>query len=107
MRKMIVAAILAAAAGALSLPAAARSHVDIVVGFAPPALQYEVVPAPRAGWVWVPGVWEWRRGRYVWIGGHWVVARPGFTYVPAAWVERRGHWVYRAGAWARAPHRHW
>jgi hypothetical protein len=106
MRKLLVAAILAAAAGALSLPAAARSHVDLFVGVAPPPVRYEVVPAPRPGWVWVPGVWEWRHGRYAWVAGHWVVERPGFTYVPARWVERHGRWVYHRGAWVRGHHRH-
>lgn len=105
MRKTIVAAVLAAAAGAVCLPAAAHSHVGFFVGIAPPPVRYEVVPAPRPGGAWVPGAWQWRYGRYAWVPGHWVVARPGFAYVPARWMHRHGRWAYRAGAWVRVPHR--
>jgi hypothetical protein len=100
MRRIFVATLLAAAAGAFSLPAAARGHVDVFVGVAPPALPFEAVPAPRPGWVWVPGVWSWEYGRYVWIRGHWIAARPGFVYAPAGWVRWHHGWRWRAGAWA-------
>ncbi len=107
MRRMIVAAMLAAAAGALSLPAAARAHVEFFVGIAPPPVRYEVVPAPRPGWVWVPGAWEWRYGQYVWVPGRWIAARGGFAYVPAGWIQWHGGWRWRAGAWAPVHRHHW
>ena len=62
MRKTILALLLASSATALSLPAAAEIYVNI----APPAPRYEVVPAPRVGYVWVPGFWDWRGNRHVW-----------------------------------------
>ncbi|MBN9542134.1 MAG: hypothetical protein J0H77_35740, partial [Alphaproteobacteria bacterium] len=37
-------------------PAAAQ--VTITFG-SPPPLRYEVVPAPRPGYVWAPGQWRW------------------------------------------------
>ena len=42
---------------------------------APPAPQYVAVPAPRAGYVWIRGHYEWRAGAYAWVRGHW--ARQG------------------------------
>jgi hypothetical protein len=39
---------------------------------AQPAPIVEVVPArPWVGAVWVPGHWDRRPHRWVWIGGHW------------------------------------
>ena len=101
MRKLIAGSLIAAALGSVALPAAARSEVDFYVGVAPPAPRYEVVPAPRAGWVWAPGYWEWRHHRHVWVAGHWVRARPGYVYAPARWAERDGRYYYDAPAWHR------
>ena len=42
---------------------------------APPA-RFERVPQARRGYVWQRGHWERRGHRNVWIGGHWVRARP-------------------------------
>jgi len=83
MRKTILAALLASSA-VFSLPAVCAIYVDI----APPAPRYEVVPAPRAGYVWVPGYWDWRGHRHVWTRGHWERERHGFYFHPNRWVER-------------------
>ena len=101
-RKLIVATIFATALGA-ALPAAA-AHVDFFVNVAPPAPVYEVVPAPRVGWVWAPGFWEWRHGRHVWVAGHWVRERRGYIYTPGAWVLRDGHYYWHQPRWERNPH---
>ena len=100
MKKLILGSLLAAALAASALPAAARTDVLVNIG-PPPPLRYEVVPAPRVGWVWVPGYWDWRRHRHAWIGGHWVRHRPGYVYAPARWVERDSRWYYRGPAWDR------
>ena len=99
MKKLILGSLVAATLAASAMPAAART--DIVVNVAPPPVRYEVVPAPRVGYVWVPGYWEWRRHRHVWIGGHWTRHRPGYVYAPAAWVERDSRWYYRGPRWDR------
>jgi hypothetical protein len=96
-RKLLLATIFATALGA-ALPAAA-ARVDFYVNTAPPAPLYEAVPAPRAGWVWAPGYWEWRHGRHVWVSGHWLRARHGYRYAPGAWVMRDGRYYYRAPGW--------
>jgi len=101
MKKLIVAGLVATALGSISIPAAARTNVEFFVNVPPPAPVVEVVPGPRVGYVWVPGFWEWRHGRHVWVRGHYLRHRPGFVYEPARWVERGGHWYYTAPGWRR------
>ena len=31
-----------------------------------------VQPAPRAGYIWSPGHWEWNGRRHVWVAGRWI-----------------------------------
>ena len=95
MRKTILALLLASSATALSLPAAAEIYVNI----APPAPRYEVVPAPRTGYVWVPGFWDWRGNHHVWIKGHYERERHGYHWHPNRWVESNGHYVLERGRW--------
>jgi ammonia channel protein AmtB len=105
MRKLIIGSLVAATLGAIAVPAVA-AHVDLFVDVAPPPARVEVVPAPRAGFVWVPGVWEWRHHHHVWAGGHWVHARAGYLYQPAAWAQLNGRWAWHESAWVRTgPHR--
>ena len=99
-RKLLLAS-LATLSLAAALPAAARTSVEFYVNAAPPAPIVEYVPAPRVGWVWVPGAWEWRHHRHVWVGGHWVRARHGHHYAPSRWVEHDGRWGYYRGGWRR------
>jgi hypothetical protein len=99
MRKLIVAALMAGTL--VSLPAAARTSVYVSV--APPLVPYELVPAPRPGFVWAPGFWDWRHGRYVWVGGHWYRHRPGYYYQPVRWVYQGGRY-YRSGGWRDSDH---
>ena len=70
---------------------------------APPPARYEVVPAPRVGFVWVPGYWDWRTNRHYWVRGHYVRERPGYYYHSAGWRhgDRDGDGV--PNAYDRAP----
>jgi len=99
MKKLVVAGMVAAALGSASFAASARSSVELFVNVPPPAPLVEVVPAPRAGFVWVPGFWEWRHHHHYWVRGHYVRYRPGFVYEPARWVDRGGGWYYTAPGW--------
>jgi hypothetical protein len=90
---------LSIAAGAALAPVVASAQVDITV--APPAARVEVVPAPRAGFVWAPGYWGWRGGAHVWIGGRWIAERPGWHWVPDRWEQRGDRWHYWRGHWER------
>ena len=65
---------------------------------APPAPRYEVVPAPRAGYVWQPGYWDWRGDRHYWRKGYWVRERPGYYWHPSRWEQRDGRWYMERAA---------
>lgn len=75
------------------------------VEYAPPAPQYEVIPAaPALGYLWLGGHWSWRLGRHAWIGGRWALPPQGHYWVPhrwdrgpRGWSERPGHWSPRRG----------
>jgi hypothetical protein len=78
----------------------APADASITVRTAPPAPIAEAVPAPRQGFVWAPGHYEWHHGRYVWVGGNWLEARAGYAWQAAHWVQHPdGSWTLVAGHW--------
>jgi hypothetical protein len=97
--KLVVASLAAAAAfAAIPFPAAAAVvYLDV----APPPPRHEVIPAPRHGFAWEPGYWDWRHGRYVWVAGHWIRERRGMYWHPSHWEYRNGRWVLERGGWRR------
>ncbi len=97
LRKLLMAGLLASTFGSIAVPAAAAVYVQV----APPAPRAEVVPAPRRGYAWAPGYWDWRGHRHVWIAGHWVRERKGYAYLEPRWVERDGRWHMERRGWAR------
>lgn len=96
-RKMILAALAVSSIGVIPLAANAAVYVDI----APPAPRHEVIPAERHGYVWAPGYWDYRNGRYVWIKGHYVRERHGMYWHPNRWVQHDGRWTMEGGRWDR------
>jgi hypothetical protein len=83
-----------------AMPAAfARTDVVVQIGVPPPAPVVEVVPAPRVGYVWVPGYYAWHGDRHIWIRGRYVVERPGYTWVPDRWVQSGSQWRQERGYW--------
>jgi hypothetical protein len=84
--------------GAVMLTAApALAQAVIVAPMAPPTPRVEVVPAPRAGYVWDQGRWRWEHGRYVWVQGHWQPVRIGYRWVPGHWAQRGPNWRWVEG----------
>ena len=82
--------------------AAAQAQYTAIVSTAPPPPRHEVVPAPRSGWVWAPGHYEWRGGEYAWVEGRWMRDRAGYEYREARWVQRGdGSWVLVGNNWER------
>ncbi|HXF78280.1 MAG TPA: YXWGXW repeat-containing protein [Usitatibacter sp.] len=98
-RKLLLGALATASIGVMPLPSLADT--GIFVDIAPPAPRYEVVPSPRAGYAWVPGFWDWRGRRHVWVKGHFERERAGFVYAPNHWVEEGGRWRLDRGHWDR------
>ncbi len=96
-RKLLLATSVVAALGSISVPASAAVYLQV----APPPARVEVVPAPRRGYTWAPGYWDWRGNRHAWVAGHWVRERPGYAYVAPAWVERDGRWYMERHGWER------
>jgi hypothetical protein len=96
--RILTAALLAASTWA-AIPAA--DAATIIVRTAPPPVRVEAMPAPRAGYQWVGGHWDWRDNRYVWVNGRWVPERRGYVYMPPTWVEVNGQWERREARWAR------
>lgn len=98
MKKLIAGSLLALGVGAVALPAAA--DVGFFVNVPPPGPVYEVVPAPRVGYVWAPGYWDWRGHRHTWVRGHWVRERPGYYYAPARWHDYGGRHYHERPRWS-------
>jgi hypothetical protein len=67
---------------------------------APPAPRAEKIAA-RAGFVWVPGHWDWR-GVWTWVKGSFERERPGKRWNEGRWERNGARWVYREGAWGDA-----
>ena len=101
MRKLISGSFVAVALEVAAFPAAARTQVEFFVNGPPPPVYHEVVPAPRVGWVWAPGYWDWRTHRYQWVRGHWVRERPRYYYAPARWVASGDRYYYSRPQWLR------
>lgn len=98
--RTVLSAALFSAALIGSVPSAmARAYVDIEI--APPAPRVEVVPAPRAGYEWAPGYWNWNGHHHVWVGGHYIHARAGYHWVAHRWDARGGRYHMEEGHWER------
>ena len=101
LRKSLLAALCVASLAAASIPIASSAAVGVYFDVAPPAPRVEVIPAPRHGYVWVPGYWDAPGHRHVWIRGHWERERRGYRYIEPRWVERDHRWYLERGGWRR------
>ena len=101
-RTLTIAAMITLGAAAwMPLPSMAQpgyAH-DLVINSAPPSPRFESVPAPRRGYVWAPGYWNWDGGRHVWLSGHWEPERNGYQYRAHEWVRENGGYRLRDGGW--------
>jgi hypothetical protein len=98
MKKILLGTMVAAT---FSVGSVSVATADVFVRVAPPPPRTEVVPAPRRGYVWVPGYWDYRAGRHFWVQGTWVRERHGYRYAEPRWHERDGRWVLERGHWSR------
>jgi hypothetical protein len=101
-RKALLSTLVAAGSLVALAPAANAQQYTAIVAVAPPAPIHEVVPAPRQGYVWAPGHYEWRGDQYTWVRGHWLEARAGYQYQEPRWVQRgNGQWALVGNTWER------
>ncbi len=96
-KKVLFVSMIAASVGGTAIPAAAAVYVQI----GPPAMRVETVPAPRRGYVWAPGYWNWRSNHHVWVAGSWMRERPGYAYHSPKWVQHDGRWSQERAGWSR------
>jgi hypothetical protein len=106
--KTLLIGLSVATLGGISIPltASARVSVGIYLDVPPPPARVEFVPAPRYGYVWVPGYWDVRYHRHVWREGYWVHERPGYYYAPATWVSHGNRWELQRGNWRKHDRKH-
>ncbi|HEY2629665.1 MAG TPA: hypothetical protein VGI57_11085 [Usitatibacter sp.] len=97
--KKLIAVTLAAASISMTAALPTFARTEVYLDFAPPEAPYEAVPAPRAGFIWVPGYYEHDNGKYHWRAGRWEGERHGYAYHGATWEHRDGHYYYREGGW--------
>ena len=74
---------------------------DIVSETAPPPPRAEHPPAPRDGYVWSPGHWEYPANRFVWVAGSYISERYGARWVADRWEADGSHWRFVPGHWER------
>ncbi len=89
------------AASAAFVPTTMAAPVSFDIRIAPPAPRYEVLPAPRPGYLWAPGYWDQRGNGYGWVRGNWIRERRGYVYTQPTWVDHGGRYHLYRGAWAR------
>ena len=83
--------------------------ITITGGTPPPIQREEPVPPPRAGYVWIPGYWNWQSGTHVWVSGRWERQRTGYVYIEPVWREGPQGWELHRGGWhsgGKVRHRH-
>lgn len=99
-RKILLATLVATSFGSVPIASMAQPRPGVVI-LQPPPPRQEAVPAPRRGYEWAGGHWEWRRNQHVWVAGHWVKARPGYAYNAPRWEQRGDRWVMQPGRYER------
>ncbi|QJE02683.1 BcpO-related WXXGXW repeat protein [Massilia forsythiae] len=99
MKSLTLAALIALGAATAPLPSLAAGQVNLFIDTAPPAPLVERIPAPRHGYVWAPGHWEWNGRRHTWARGYWIAERPGYVYSAPSWYARNGGWYMEPARW--------
>jgi WXXGXW repeat (2 copies) len=79
----------------------AVAQINVSINLAPPAPQYEVVPALQPGYVWAPGYWGWSGDHHVWVRGRPIAQREGYRWAPDRWDQRDQGYYRTAGHWER------
>lgn len=66
----------------------------------PPPLSVQPVgPPPAFNDIWVPGIWLWQHGRYVWRPGYWLTPKVDWIWIPAHYIWTPSGYLYVSGYW--------
>ena len=82
-------------------PILALAEPEINVDVAPPPAKAEGVPAPRSGYIWAPGYWDWSGHSYSWVSGNFVIERRNARWVADRWEAVGSQWHHVRGHWER------
>jgi len=96
-RGILKAAVLAAGFAA----GTALAQLNVNISLAPPAPQFETVPALAPDQTWAPGYWGLNGDRYVWVRGRPIAQRTGYRWDPDRWENRDGNYYRQTGRWTR------
>jgi len=100
-RKSLLVGLCAAALGISAIPMTASADVAVYFNSAPPPARYEVVPAPRAGYIWSSGYWNAQNNHHVWQAGHWERERAGYYMTQPSWTQHEDTWQLQRGHWTK------
>jgi hypothetical protein len=85
--------------GGMGSSTMAFAGVGAEADVAPPPARDERAPAPRDGYVWAPGYWEWSGHAYSWVPGRFIFQHHGGHWVPDRWEQVGSHWQRVNGHW--------
>jgi hypothetical protein len=88
-------------AGGMGTATAALATPAIDADTAPPPAREERAPAPRDGYVWAPGYWDWNGHGYFWVAGRFIFEHRGARWVADRWEQAGSHWQHVNGHWER------
>jgi len=79
----------------------ANAGVRVYVAVPPPPAIVETVPAPPSPrHVWLTGYHRWDGRAYIWVPGHYEIARRHYkAWVPGHWSQHRRGWYWVEGHW--------
>jgi YXWGXW repeat-containing protein len=86
-------------AGGIGTSTVASAGDGISADVAPPPAREERAPAPRDGYVWTPGYWEWNGHAYSWVSGRFIFGHRGAHWVPDRWDQAGSQWQHVNGHW--------
>jgi hypothetical protein len=86
-------------AGSIGTSTAASAGPGVDPDVAPPPAREERAPAPRDGYVWAPGYWEWSGHAYSWVSGRFIFEHRGAHWVADRWDQTGSHWQHVSGHW--------
>ena len=115
-RKWLSAALIATGAlAAVAIPQSSSASAGLYVQYESAVPRYDSYPTPRYdsyptprhdsypgvrhGYIWVPGYWDWRGYRQVWIDGTWTRDRHVHHNQPRHWQEHHYGWQERHHDW--------